>query len=146
MITNGYKNSYYYLSYYFIDDYYIDWGDAVSTGYPIYESFGMIRGLFNKDVTVYVITESVSTVTGENLKTESTGTNIRARIMPVTQNEIYYANKNNLEIKQRLYCDFSTWFDAGDRLEYDGETFEITGMKNPQELQNFLEVDYKRVH
>jgi SPP1 family predicted phage head-tail adaptor len=144
MITNGYKNAYYYIPGYYIDNYYIDWGEYESTGYPTYESFGMIRGLFNKDVTIYTITEAVST-TGEIVKTESTGITIKARVMPISQRELYYANKNNLEITQKLFCDYSTWFNAKDRLVYDSETFEITGLKNPQESEQFLEVEYKRV-
>jgi hypothetical protein len=29
MITNGWKNSYYYQGNYYIDDYYLDWGPAI---------------------------------------------------------------------------------------------------------------------
>jgi SPP1 family predicted phage head-tail adaptor len=111
----------------------------------IFESFGMIKGLFNKEVLIYNVTESVSTLTGENLKTNSVGTSLKCRIMPVTRAEIFRANKNNLEVKHRLYCHMSTWFNEGDRILYDSETYEITGMKNPDELDHFLQVDYKLV-
>ena len=146
MITNGWKNSYYYQPYYWMDNYYLEWG--TSTGLatiPIYESIGMIRGLFNKQVTIYNVTESVSTTTGENLKTNSTGFTIKARIVPTTAAEIYRANKTNCELIQRLYTDMSTLFNEGDRLMYDGNTFEITGCKNFDEWDRYLRVDYRRV-
>ena len=37
MITNGWKNSYYYQGNYYIDDYYLDWGPAI--GQILYYGF-----------------------------------------------------------------------------------------------------------
>ena len=148
MITNGYQNQYYWPAYYWMD-YYWPGAGALSTvvtpALSIFESIGMIRGLFNKDVTIYNVTESVSTTTGENLKTNSTGFTIKARVVPTTAAEIYRANKTNCELIQRLYTDMSTQFNEGDRLMYDGNTFEITGCKNFDEWDRYLRVDYRRV-
>ena len=88
MIENGYKNEYYYSIYYWLDDYYPEYGTYVSTAAPFYGTFGMIRGTFNKDIIIYTVTESISTVTGENVKTESTGMSLKARVRPLTQFEI----------------------------------------------------------
>jgi SPP1 family predicted phage head-tail adaptor len=146
MITNGYQNANYWPIYYWMD-YYWPGASAPSTitSTPIYESIGMIRGLFNKDVTIYNVTESVSTLTGENIKTNSTGMTIRARVVPTTASEIFRANKNNCELIQKLYTDMSTQFNEGDRVMYDGNTYEITGCKNFDEWNRYLRVDYKRV-
>jgi len=146
MITNGYYNSYYLQSYYYIDNYYVDYGEYVSTASEvIYETIGMIRGIFNKDITIYVVTESVSTVTGENLKSESTGTTVRARVRPLTQFEIMRNSKRNLETTHRIYCDWSTEWDAGDRVVYNGDTYEIEGIIDPQELDKMMQMDVKYV-
>lgn len=145
MISNGYKNSYYYQPYYWMDNYYPEWGEYVAPSKTIYESIGMIRGLFNKIVTVYPVTESVSTTTGENIKTNGTAVTIKARVVPLTKNEVYRANKLNLEIVQCLYTDMSTAFDEGDRIYYDGNYYEITELKNFDEWDRYLRVNYKRV-
>jgi len=105
----------------------------------------VINHLLKDSVTVYGVTESVSTTTGENVKTNSTGDVIAARISPLSQREIYYANKNNLETTHRMYCDYSTLFDAGDRVVLGTSTYEITGVTNPSEWNKFLQVDLKRV-
>jgi SPP1 family predicted phage head-tail adaptor len=106
----------------------------------------MISHLLKDSVTVYTVTESISTTTGENVKTNSTGDVIRARISPLSQREIYYANKNNLETTHRMYCDYSTLFSAGDRVAVGTSTYEIMGITNPSEWNKFLQVDLKRVN
>lgn len=105
----------------------------------------MIQGLLNNSVTIYKITESVSTDTGENIKTETSLGTYNVRISPLSQVERYYADKNNLETTHRMYCGFSTTFDAGDRVSYDSKTFEIIGITNPSEWDRFLQVDLKYV-
>lgn len=105
----------------------------------------MIDHLLKDTVTVYTVTESVSTTTGENVKTNSTGDVIAARISPLSQREIYYANKNNLDTTHRMYCDYTSSILAGDRVVVGASTFEVMGITNPSMWDKFLQVDLKRV-
>ena len=105
----------------------------------------MIQGLFNNTVEIYTITESVSTVTGENVKSETLLGTYNVRISPLSQSERYYANKNNLETTHRMYSTYTTSFDAGDRVKHDSITYEIVGITNPSEWDKFLQTDLKNV-
>ena len=104
-----------------------------------------ILSLLNNSVTIYTIAESISSDTGENIKTETSIGTFKVRISPLSQREQYYANKNNLDTSHRMYCPYSTAFNAGDRVVYGTSTFEITGITNPSEWNKFLQVDLKRV-
>lgn len=104
-----------------------------------------ISGMLNNTALVYTVTESVSTTTGENVKTNSTGTTVRARISPLSQRESYYVQKLQLETSHRMYCEYSTGFLAGDRVAFNSVTYEIVGITNPSEWNKFLQVDLKVV-
>ena len=56
----------------------------------------MIKRFYTDTVTVYTVTEGISTDTGENIKTNSTGTTLKCKVRPITNAESYYQNKNNL--------------------------------------------------
>lgn len=105
----------------------------------------MIHGLLNNTATVYTITETVSTVTGEVVKSSTALLTFNVRISPLSQSERYYVNKNNVETTHRMYSTYSTIFTAGDRVVYGVSTFEITGITNPSEWNKFLQTDIKYV-
>jgi len=104
-----------------------------------------IVSLLNNTVTIYTVAESVSTTTGENVKTETSIGTFKVRISPLSQSEQYYANKNNLGTTHRMYLSYSTAFDAGDRVIVGTSTFEIVGITNPSLWNKFLQVDLKNV-
>lgn len=105
----------------------------------------MIQGLLNNTADIYTITESISSVTGENIKTEILLGTFRVRISPLSQRELYYSNRNNLETTHRMYSTYSTSWDAGDRVLFGSNTYEITGITNPSEWDRFLQTDLKYV-
>jgi SPP1 family predicted phage head-tail adaptor len=104
-----------------------------------------VISLLNNTVIIYTVVESISTVTGENIKTETSIGTFKVRISPLSQNEQYYASKNNLNTTHKMYCQYSTVFDAGDRVVIGTSTFEIAGITNPSLWNKFLQVDLKNV-
>jgi hypothetical protein len=145
MITNGYKNSYYYQGNFYIDNYWVDWGNYVAPANIYYETIGMIKGLLNNSITIYNITESVSTDTFENLKTQSTGTAFTCRISPLSEKKRFFAHKYNIETSHLMYSAWSTLFGAGDQILYDGDTYEIIGIVNPSEWNKLMQTELKHV-
>jgi head-tail adaptor len=106
----------------------------------------MISHLLKDNVTVYTITESISSETGENIKTESTGDVIKARISPLSDRESYFAQKNNRTISHRMYCDYSTLCDSISRVSFGTSTYEVVGgPSNPSMWNKFLEIDLQVV-
>ena len=106
----------------------------------------MITHLLKDTVTIYTITQGISTDTGENIKTESTGFALKARVSPLSDRESYFAQKNNRIVSHRMYCDYSTAFDNVSRVVIVTSTYEIIGgPKNPSMWNKFLEVDLQVV-
>jgi hypothetical protein len=100
-----------------------------------------IGHFYTDTVTLYYVTESISTVTGENVKTNSVGTNLKCKIRPLTNYEQFIQNKNSRNVSHRIYCAQSTAFVNVDRIEYGGITFEIKGIINPFNKNEFMQVD-----
>jgi SPP1 family predicted phage head-tail adaptor len=146
-MENGYQNKYYWPNWW-IDNYWVEWGtstgSAVSTTF--YPTIGMIKNTYNTDIVIYYVTESISTITKEIIHTESTGETMRARVRPLTQFEIMKNNKRGLETSHRVYCDWSTLFNAKDKMVYDGNTYEIVGILDPSHTHQFMEMDIKYVN
>ena len=111
----------------------------------------MITHLLKDNVTVYTITDGISTDTGENIKTESTGNVIKARISPLSDRESYYSQKMNRVVSHRMYCDYSTLITNESRILVGPSSsvaikFEVVGgHKNPSMWNKFLEVDLQVV-
>ena len=105
----------------------------------------MIKRFYTDTVTVYTITEGISSVTGENVKTASTGTTIKCKVRPLTNAESYYQNKNNLQISHYMYCDVSTSIVQLDRVAFGSSTFEIKGIINPMGMNKYMRVDLEAV-
>lgn len=105
----------------------------------------MISHLLNNTASIYTVTEALSSVTGETVKTSTLYATINVRISPLSQRELYYANKLNLETTHRMYSTFSSGWDAGDRVVFNTSTYEITGKTNPSEWDKFLQTDLKYV-
>jgi hypothetical protein len=106
----------------------------------------LISRFYTHDVTVYRITEGISSETGENIKTASTITsNLKCRVRPITNAESYYQNKNNLEISHYMYCEVSTAYNQQDRVVYGSSTFEINSIINPMGMDKYQRVGLKAV-
>ena len=105
----------------------------------------MIGNLLNNFVTVYSITQGVSTATGENVETLSTGITIKARISPLSQQEQYFAHKEQLNTTHRLYCEYVTTWDTWDQVYFNGVMYEITGTTNPSEANKFLQINLQAI-
>ncbi len=106
----------------------------------------MIHRFYTDTVTIYTITEGISSVTGENVKTASTiTTSLKCKVRPITNAENYYQNKNNLEVTHYMYCDVSTAFNQLDRVVFGASTFEIKGIINPMSMDRYQKVELKAV-
>jgi len=105
----------------------------------------MINHLLKDTVTVYSVTEVESTATGEFVKVQSTGFDIKARISPLSARESYYNQKLNLDTTHKMYCEYSTLFNKLDRVLFNSKTYEIKGIINPSEWNKFLKVDLNNV-
>lgn len=103
----------------------------------------MIENYYTHDVTVYTVTEGISSVTGENTRTNSTGTAFKVRVRPITNQESFYQDKNNLEITHFMYSTISTFFNQSDRVVYDGSTYEIQGITNPMGMNRYQRTTLK---
>lgn len=106
----------------------------------------MIENFYNDTVTIYRITEGISTVTGENVKTASTvTTDLKCKIRPMTNQESFYQHKNNLEITHYMYSAVSTLFQQLDRIVFGTSTFEVTGIINPMQYGRYQRAGLKAV-
>ena len=94
-----------------------------------------------QNITLYSCTLSISTDTGENVTSYSTGTATKGRIRPLSANEQYSRQKINDVSTHRLYCNYSTMFNSKDKIVCGTSTYEITGIINPMNFNRFLEVD-----
>ena len=99
---------------------------------------------YTDSVTLYSMTQGISTL-GENILLSTTGSTLRCKVRPLSNSERFYQNRNNLETTHRMYCAYTTIFDTIDRVVYKDSTFEITGIINPFEKNDFLQVDLKAV-
>jgi SPP1 family predicted phage head-tail adaptor len=104
-----------------------------------------ISHFYNDVVTLYTVTESVSTLTGENLKTNSTGVSVKCKIRPLTNYEKYMQNKNNVEMTHRIYASCSTFWENVNRILYGSVQYEIVGIINPFNKNDFYQIDVKAV-
>lgn len=102
-----------------------------------------IGHFYTDTVTVYTVTESISSVTGENVKSSSTGVSLKCKVRPLTNYEKFIQNKNNLETTHRVYCGYSTCITALDRIVYSNSTFEIISMITPFNKRDFMQVDIR---
>jgi SPP1 family predicted phage head-tail adaptor len=104
-----------------------------------------IQRFYKDDVILYTVTEGISSITGENVKTNSAGDSIKGKVRPLTQFERYSQNKNNYDVTHRLYTWFSTLYSNIDRAEYNGEVYEIISISNPFEKNEFLQIDMRLI-
>lgn len=105
----------------------------------------MIEDYYTHDVTIYTITESISSVTGENVKTASTGIAMKVRIRPITNQESFFQNKSNLNITHYMYSAISTAFSHLDRVVYETSTFEIKGITNPMGMNRYQRAELQAI-
>jgi head-tail adaptor len=105
----------------------------------------MINSLYQHTATIYTVSEGISSLTGENTKTNTLLGTVKCRVRPLSVREQFYQNKNNLETTHRMYCDYSTSFDNVSRVVHGTSTFEIIGIVNPFGQNEFLQVDMKYV-
>ena len=105
----------------------------------------MIENYYTHDVTAYTITAGISSVTGENVKTASTGVSFKARVRPITNAESFYQNKVNLEVTHYMYSPVSTTFTQSDRIVYGTSTYEVTGIINPMGMGRHQRAELKVV-
>ena len=103
----------------------------------------MIQDYFNKSVIVQVATKGISTATGENTETWSTGTTIRASVRPLSMDRQFIQNKSAALVTHRLYSTYAPGM--YDRVVFEGKNYEVLAVIDPMSMGRVYQVDMRYV-
>jgi SPP1 family predicted phage head-tail adaptor len=101
------------------------------------------RGLYNNTLVLQTYTETSDGQGGVTTAWANTGS-FRARISPLSSEERLTQNKVGQFTSHRIYCDNMT-VTTKDRIKWGDVYFEITGITNPSETYDHLEIDAKEI-
>jgi len=101
------------------------------------------RGLYNNTLTLQTLTE---TADGQGGVTQAwtNGGSFRARISPLSNEEYMKQDKTTEICTHIIYCDNMT-ITAENRLIWGSVSFEITGIINPSEAYDHLEIQVREL-
>jgi hypothetical protein len=105
----------------------------------------MISRFYTQNLTGYIVTQGISSLTGENVDTLSTGASFKGRIRPLSARESYYQNKENLEITHYLYCAADSVNNTFDKVTYGSQTYDVNDYINPMEMNKYYRLELKAV-
>ncbi len=101
------------------------------------------KGLFNNTLTLQTLAETADAQGGVTTAWTSGGS-FRARISPLTNQERLMQNKVTDICSHHIYCDNMT-VTCADRIIWGTVIFEITGIINPSEAYDHLEIQAREV-
>lgn len=105
----------------------------------------MIENFFTQDISLYKLTEAVSTDTGDTVKTYTLTKAVKGRIAPMTDSEVYRKHKMGEDARYKMYVPISTLFEASDKIVCGTSTYIMTGQRNPMNMDRFLVCELKVV-
>ncbi len=100
-------------------------------------------GLFNNTLTLQTLAETADGQGGVTTAWADVGS-FRARISPLTSQERMMQDKVTTPTTHKIYCDNMT-VTAADRIKWGGVYFEITGIINPSEAYDHLEIQAREI-
>lgn len=103
----------------------------------------MIQNYFNQSVLVQTPTKSISTDTGENVESWSTGTTVKASVRPLSLDKQYIQNQSHVLVTHRMYSTHLP--DVNDRVYYDSRYYQIVSIIDPMTMSRFYQVDMRHV-
>ena len=101
------------------------------------------RGLLNNTLTLQVLTETADGA-GGSTTVWADSTIFKARISPLTSQERMMQDKVTTPTTHKIYCDNMT-VTAADRIKWGDVYFEITGIINPSEAYDHLEIQAREI-
>lgn len=101
------------------------------------------RGLYNQTLTLQTLTETTDGQGGVTSAWTSGGS-FRARISPLNDTEKMSQDKTTNVATHKVFCDNMTVV-PGDRILYGTIPLEITGIINPSESYDHLEIWVREV-
>lgn len=101
------------------------------------------RGLFNNTLTLQSLTGTADGQGGVTTAWADVGS-FRARISPLTNQERLLQDRTTQVCTHHIYCDNMT-VTAADRIKWGDIYFDITGIINPSEAYDHLEIDVKEI-
>ena len=104
---------------------------------------GISRGLLNNTLTLQTLTETDDGQGGMAKEWADAG-GFRARISPLTNQERILQDKATQVCTHHIYCD-NMAITTADRIKWGEVYFEITGIINPSEAYDHLELDVKEI-
>ncbi len=101
------------------------------------------KGLYNNTLTLQSLTETADGQGGVTTAWADVGS-FRARISPLTNEERLLQNRVTQVCTHHIYCDTMT-VTCADRIKWGTVYFEITGVINPSEAYDHLEIQAKEI-
>jgi SPP1 family predicted phage head-tail adaptor len=101
------------------------------------------RGLLNNTLVLQTLTETSDGQGGVTFAWADAGS-FMARISPLTADERLMQNKTTASATHRVYCDNMN-VKFKDRIRWGNYYFEITGITNPSEAYDHLEIDVREL-
>ncbi len=100
-------------------------------------------GLLNHTLTLQTLAQTADDMGGVTEAWSDSGT-FRARISPISSQERMMQNKETQITTHHIYCDNMT-VTVKDRIKWGDYYFEITGITNPSEAFQHLEIDAREI-
>ena len=99
-----------------------------------------IECTFNKTMTVTRLSVSQDAIGGESYSTSSTAT-AKCRIRQLSKDENTIQGRETIDSTHRIYCAASVDVEENDEITIGSDTFDVRGVDNPHELDEFLQID-----